>query len=68
MPARAWTSQDRGREGRTVTDACGSPAWTYGSEDQDREAGSQSGSQIAQPTSYDHGRARSTDCGSGREG
>jgi hypothetical protein len=25
------------------------------------EAGSHSGSQIAQPTSYDHGRVRSTD-------
>jgi hypothetical protein len=30
--------------------------------------GSHSGSQIAQPSPYDRGRTRSTDCGSGREG
>jgi hypothetical protein len=31
-------------------------------------SGSHSGNQIAQPTSHDHGRARSTDRGSEREG
>ena len=36
--------------------------------DQDLESRSHSGSQIAQPTSYDHGSPRSADRGSGREG
>ena len=54
--------------GADVTDADGGLARIYGSEDQDRETGSHSGSHIAQPNSYDHGRPRSTDCGFGREG
>jgi hypothetical protein len=41
--------------GADVTDADGGLARIYGSEDQDRETGSPSGSQIAQPTSDDHG-------------
>ena len=51
--------------GADVTDADGGLARIYGSEDQDRETGSHSGSHIAQPNSYDHGRPRSTDCGLG---
>jgi hypothetical protein len=56
------------RKGRTRTDAAGASARTYGSQDQDRETGSRSGSQITQPISDKCERERSTECRIEREG
>ena len=52
--ALAWgIDSDGRREVRTVTDACSSPAWTYGSEDQDHEQGAILGARS-------HNQARTT--------
>ena len=53
MPSLAGIDPDGRREVRTVTDACSSPAWTYGSEDQDHEQGAILGARS-------HNQARTT--------
>jgi hypothetical protein len=60
----AGTCQDERRDGRTVADACSNPPRAT---DQ-RIKICETRSQTAQPTSYDHGRTRSTICGSERAG
>jgi hypothetical protein len=68
MTGRRRTGRHNSRRRWTVTDASPSISPALRIKRKDRGTGSQSGSQTAQPTSYDHGRARSTDRSFEREG
>jgi hypothetical protein len=68
MTGRRRTGRHNSRRRWTVTDASPSISPALRIKRKDRGTGSQSGSQTAQPTLYDHGRARSTDRSFEREG